>query len=426
MSRPNIIFLHIDQQNPAAIGANGCTCASTPAMDSLYAQGVSFKHAVIANPVCSPSRTSWYTGLMSEEHGQLSNNPPHADPSIPDIGPLITRGGYDSVFMGKWHLARPVEKSFISRFHGHPHGEIGDAYVARAAEAFLADREEDKPFFLNIGLLNPHDCCMWGYNFFPGPGKFELGPEMLDQLPALPPNHRASASPTILKGDLIDPTRGHWTDTDWRFYMYSYFRQVEMVDAEIGRIVGALRNSRFADNTLLIFASDHGDGLARHYHFGKEAPTDPSLIAPLICVLPGVQGRRDETHAISSIDVTATICDYAGVDPLPGRRGVSLRPLIEGKAVSWRPYAPAAANRGRVRPVRTTEHKLINDRKTNEYVLFDLAKDPGEMKNVVDDPAYRPVLAQLKGYMDANESTYHYAPQVLEFFKTWNSGGGGV
>jgi choline-sulfatase len=423
MSRPNIIFLHIDQQNTTAIGANGCALAETPTMDRIFARGVSFDQCVMANPLCMPSRASWYTGLMPEEHGQIANAPPFMDISVQDIGPLVTSGGYDSIYMGKWHLARDVGKSFDMRFRGHPNGEEGDAYVARAAEAFLANREGDKPFFLNIGLLNPHDCCAWcESNPRPfGPSKRSLAQGMVDQLPALPPNHYLNAFPTQ-KGP-IDPTRGRWTDLDWRFYMYCYYRHVEMADAELDRIFSAFENSRFRDNTIFIFASDHGEGLAHHYHFGKQSPMDPSLMAPLVIIDPAVKSRRDAAHVVSSIDLTATICDYAGVDPLPGRRGLSLRPLIEEKKTDWRAFAPSCPQDGMVRLVRTVEHKLLNDRKTNEYVLYDLVKDPLEMRNVINDPAYAQTLAQLKGYMDRNEATYHYAPTVIQTFEAWQKQG---
>jgi len=422
MSRPNIVFLHIDQQHLKAISANGCKYVSTPNIDRLIQRGVSFDHCVMANPLCMPSRSSWYTGLMPEEHGQLSNAAPNMDESIADIGPLITSGGYDSVYFGKWHIARDIVKSFNLRFRGHQAGEMGDAYTARAAEAFLANRQGDKPFFLNIGLLNPHDCTSWvPKNYANGPVKRNMIPILEDQLPLLPPNHYLSSNPTA-HGD-PDPTRGLWTDLDWRYYMYCYYRHVEMADAELDRIISAVENSRFADNTLFIFASDHGDGLAEHYHFGKAIPMDSALIAPLVVIHPGVHARRDTTHVVSNIDVTATICDYAGVDPLPGRRGLSLRPLLEEKKTDWRPFAASCPINGKVRLVRTADHKLINDRISNEYVMYDLVKDPWEMKNVVADPAYAGTLAQLKGYMDKNEAAYHYAPSVIQRFETWRKQG---
>jgi len=419
MKRPNILFLHLDQLNLGAIGVNGCRYVSTPNIDRLFARGVSFRHSCVANPVCTPSRTCWYTGLMSEEHGQLANDAEFdIDPAIADIGPLVRRGGYDPVYMGKWHIAKPVEKSFDLEFNGHQHGEVGDAFTARAAEAFLANREGNKPFFLNVGLFNPHDCCMWAYTFFPcPPAKFSLARGLIDELPELPPNHRLSAHPTFASGAAADPTGGRWSDLHWRYYMYCYYRSVEMADAEVGRIVDALENSRFADNTLLIFASDHGDGLAQHYHYGKACVLDHSVIAPIVLVDPTVRGRRDDTHMVSNIDVTATICDYAGVDPLPGRRGLSLRPLVEGRNPPWRPYAASTTARSRERMIRTPEYKLINDRVTREYVLYDLVKDPWEMRNVSADPAHAGTLARLRIVMDDNEATYHFARNTVRMLE---------
>jgi arylsulfatase A-like enzyme len=419
--RPNLLFLHVDQLNLFALGANGCADVATPNLDRLWARGVSFRHSSVANPICSPSRTCWYTGLMSEEHGQLTNDRRYAiDPATADIGPLFRRGGYDAVYMGKWHIAKPAERSFDVQFNGHVHGELGDAYTARAAEAFLANRQGGRPFFLNVGLLNPHDSCMWAYNFTPcSPAKFGQGARLEGQLPALPPNHRLPAYPSIAAAP-VDPTGGVWSDRDWRYYLYSYYRQVEMVDAEVGRILDALEHSRFADNTVLVFASDHGDGLAQHFHYGNDCLFDHSVMAPLVVVPPGATaGRRDETHMISSIDVTATLCDYAGLDPLPGRRGLSLRPLVENRPAAWRPYAAASAAECRLRMIRTPAHKLIHDRVTNDYALYDLANDPWEMSNVARDAAQAAALAQLKLQLSANEATYHYAPQAARMVHRW-------
>ncbi|MCL5271134.1 MAG: sulfatase-like hydrolase/transferase [bacterium] len=415
MARPNIIFLHVDQLNPLAIGANGCRHASTPNMDRLIERGVSFRHSCATDPVCMPARTSWYTGLLAEEHGQLTNAPEYnIDPSLPDLGPLLRKGGYDSVYMGKWHVAKPAGESFDVQFNGHGYGEYGDAYTARAAEAFLAGRVGDKPFFLNIGLLNPHDICMWCFNPC-GAGKFSLAGKMADDLPPLPPNHRVG---------MPDWTRGEWSDLDWRYYIYSYYRFTEMVDVVFRRVCDALANSRFADNTLLIFTADHGEGMTQHYFCGKGTSYDHCVIVPLVLVDPAVkEGRRDATHMVSGIDVTATICDYAGVDPLPGTRGLSLRPLVRGEDPAWRPYAPAAGMGGRQRLIRTPELKLINDRVTGEYTLYDLVNDPWEMTNVAREPDYAAAVTRLKKTMDEHEATLHYAPQMIKMIERWKEQG---
>lgn len=250
------------------------------------------------------------------------------------------------------------------------------------------------------------------------PAKFSLAPGLVDQLPPLPPNHRLSAHPTILPAP-ADPTHGRWTDMDWRYYLYCYQRQVEMVDAEIGRIVAALEQSAAAQDTLLVFASDHGDGRAQHYHYGKDCILDPSVMAPLVIVHPELAGRRDTAHIVSSIDVTATLCDYAEVDPLPGRRGLSLRPLLEGRSAPWRRYAASTTAKSRERIIRTASHKLLHDRVTNEYVLYDLARDPWEMNNLAGDPAESGTLAQLKAYMDENDAACRYAPQTVRMLELW-------
>lgn len=421
MGKPNLIFFHIDQQNLLALGVTGCRDVVTPNIDRVFERGTWFRHSTIANPVCCPSRTCWYTGLMSEEHGQLTNDGEfNIDPAIADIGPLVRSGGYDTVFMGKWHVHKPVENSFDYQFAGHPHGEMGDAWTARAAEAFLVNREGNKPFFLNIGLLNPHDCCYWTDQFTPcGPAQFSLAKTMAAELPELPPNHYLSAHPTVVQGKAADRSHGRMSDLDWRYFMYRYYRNVEMVDAEVGRILDALLNSRFAGNTVLIFASDHGEGLAQHYHYGKDCILEHSVMAPLVIVDPTASPHRDMTHMVSNIDVTATICDYAGVDPLPGRHGLSLRPLVEGKSPAWRPYAHSTTAESRERIVRTPEFKLLNDRLNQEYVLYDLVLDPWEMRNVAADPAYAGPLALLKSYMDSYEASCHFAPQVVRMLELW-------
>ena len=134
-----------------------------------------------------------------------------------------------------------------------------------------------------------------------------------------------------------------WSDTVWHYYVWSYHRQVEMVDASIGRILDALENSPHADNTLIVFTSDHGDGMAHHRLFHKLSFYDGSLRVPLIVSWPGqvAENHVDRTHLASGFDLTPTLCDYAGTAPPPEQRGLSLRPVIKGRNPSWRDYVVA-------------------------------------------------------------------------------------
>ena len=139
-------------------------------------------------------------------------------------------------------------------------GEYIDGSVARACMGFLENYTGDKPFFLNAGFLNPHDCC-YSFGAAGGQGKLSFAEEIEDQLPPLPDNWVKSARPWGFTGI--------WTELDWRYYIYTYYRWVEMVDAEIASLYDALMNSQFADNTVVIFTADHGDGLGFHGRTSK-------------------------------------------------------------------------------------------------------------------------------------------------------------
>ena len=161
MNQPNIVFIHTDQQHHLAISAYGNRDVSTPNMDRLIAEGISFRRSYSANPVCCPARASWYTGRMSVEHGVISNPFP-IDPNLPDLGQWLTKHtDYNCVYSGKWHVTgRNVANSFDVIYDRHPYGELQDSGSARAAAQYIAEHaNDDRPFFLSVGLLNPHDCC---------------------------------------------------------------------------------------------------------------------------------------------------------------------------------------------------------------------------------------------------------------------------
>jgi hypothetical protein len=161
VAQPNIVFLHLDQMHHGCIGAYGAHAQlETPHIDRLAEESLSFMGSHATMPQCVPARTSWMTGRMSKEHGSVQNFF-MLDPALPDLGQWMRdRGGYETVHAGKWHVnGRDVERSFKVLTHGHGMAEFGDAHVARTASAFLADYRGDRPFFLSIGLVNPHDCC---------------------------------------------------------------------------------------------------------------------------------------------------------------------------------------------------------------------------------------------------------------------------
>ena len=385
MKKPNIVFVNVDQMHHKAISAYGCKHVRTPNIDKIVAEGYSFMESYSAMPQCCPARASWFTGRMSKEHGVVVNSYP-MDPKIPDLSQWLRKVGYETVYTGKWHVSgRNVAQSFKVLHHGSGHGELGDSTVARSAIAYLNNRSSDKPFFLSIGFLNPHDCC------FPatvdgGPGKYAFAPKIEDKLPPLPANFDYGYK----EGSTKIRT---WSLQDWRYYIYSYYRMCEMVDAEVGRVYDAVRNGPHSDNTLFILMSDHGDGVGFHAKVSKGYLEEEASRVPAVVSWPGKvgQGVRDTRHLVSGVDIAATICDYAGAPPMPKATiARSWRPLLEGKEVPWRDYVVCETSVGPLSAcVRDLRFKsIIYPDRTR---LYDIKNDPLEMKDLADDPKYAAV-----------------------------------
>ena len=310
--QPNIVFIHVDQMHWEAMSAYGNPYVKTPNLDGIAADGTSFRSSYAAMPQCCPARTSWYTGRMSCEHG-VPGNGYKLTSDIPDLGQwLREHGNYECVYAGKWHIyGRTVGKSF-EMICGSGQGELGDAPIARACMGFIENYKGDKPFFLNAGFMNPHDCC-YSAGASGGVGKYALAESMEDELPPLPKNF----VPKVPK--LYAETTADWKEIHWRYYIYTYYRWVEMADAEVGRLYDAVMNSRFADNTVVIFASDHGDGLGFHGKVGKGYMEEEAWRVPTIVVQKGKvpEGRVDNEHLSIGVDIAATILDYAQVPAMP-------------------------------------------------------------------------------------------------------------
>jgi arylsulfatase A-like enzyme len=410
MSRqPNIIFVHVDQLKWSAVGINGSDQVATPHMDRILSDAVRFDRSYAACPVCTPARTSWYTGLEPEQSG-ISENGRWIDRDEVqpvDLGTwLRDQGGYDSYYMGKWHVAIPPQECGFERIYGSNHvGEYGDTAVARAAENFLAERSSDKPFFLNIGLLNPHDICYW--NFESSPSKFSMMDQMIDRLPELPPNFKAGEP-------VLD-----WTDEQWRFYAYNYFRLVEMVDEELGRIYRAYLKSPQRGNTVFVFSSDHGQAGGEHGFLTKGLPYEHSIRVPLAVVDPQAAARCDATSLVSGLDLAPTLCDYAGVSPMPRNHGQSLKPLIRGDAVEWRDWLAATTPRMKERVILKGDCKLVYERWSGKSRLYDLRKDPWETEDRSGDPQYARTVSELDALRRQYDAGREYCAMAKEYLNGW-------
>lgn len=415
--RPNILYLFTDQQFADAMSCAGNPYVNTPAMDGLARRGVRFAEAYCASPVCSPSRGSMLTGLFPHQHGVTVNNRPiAADARDVCIEHLLAARGYDCVYAGKWHL--PGGSMTEADRKRHPYRilcKMSDVRVSDACARYFAE-PHDRPFFLVASYLNPHDICLWAVGRHGGYQKDRVPPIPTDRCPPLPPNYGVPEDePGVLREFYMarHTEQKTFDDAKWRQYLHVYYRMIEAVDADVGRLLDALRSRGLERNTLIIFSSDHGDGMAAHQWLGKCCHYEEAMRVPFIVSYEGViaPGRVDRTHLVSSgPDFYATALDYAGVAIPDGCQGRSLRPLLEGTGSTdaWRDqvvseiWVPGnSPKRGESwksawgRTVRTERFKYsLYDRGTHREQLHDIENDRLEMHNLAADPNYHDVLIE--------------------------------
>ena len=448
MERPNILFICTDQQSALAMGNTGNKQVATPHMDALAASGVNFRKSFCSYPLCSPARASHFTGLMPHQTG-VTRNGIGLPPDIPTVmGPVFRNASYETVWAGKWHIPEtyPREENTVPGFRCVPlqpgPDETRDRLYTEEAIRFL-QAKPDRPFLLSLQLHDPHEICSVFHGDLP-PLAF---PDDAD-LPPLPDNHEATAvEPDVITAFRIEEMHGYkevhkwgssdwsrfrelhdryidagdaeagellhgmrkdrWSDGDWRRYVYVYYRFVERADRQVGRIMAALKANGLEESTLVVFTSDHGDGMGAHRWTRKLMFYEECMRVPLCLAWKGVipPGIDDEQHLVSGIDLLPTLCDYAGIELEGDLPGKSIRPVIENPQTAGREYVVGeltplpnitdGAWQGRM--LRTHDRKyIVFDQGERTEMLFDLEADPLETVNVADDVAYEGAKSKLR------------------------------
>ncbi len=413
--RPNVLIITTDQQRVDAASVVGNKWVKTPHLDALAAQGVYFTKSYCSYPLCSPSRGSLHAGRFPHEIGVDHNNM-SIKPDIKISGQVFQEAGYDTGYAGKWHLPAVYPTEGVPGFTALNNTtrqkklahDVDDATMQVAID--FIKQKRDKPFYLVVSFINPHDICLLAGEDSP---LFEqvwqkYGPPAGAELPPLPASF---ALPEDEPGWFSQrrPKHPHWDETHWRRYIYAYYRMVEDVDQQIGEVLKALRETGQEENTLVVFTSDHGEGLGCHRWTGKMMFFDAEAAVPLIVSWKGKTpaGRIDQDHLVSTVDVLPTICDYAGIKPPENVRGQSLRPIIENPAAPWRSFVVSEIAHtpalGRSFMVRTDRYKYmamaVQGGKPLE-MLFDMKADPDELKNLASDPNLAETLKEHRALLE--------------------------
>lgn len=398
----NIVLIITDQQHIDTIAAGGCRHVRTPALDRLKTSGVSFTQSYSANPLCSPARSAVFTGRTSSECAvHINGRPIRSD--IPNLGQWLSeQTDYETFYAGKWHLPG----TYMSHIPGFKvintgiggFGYLCDTVMSRACEGFLRNRSKSKPFFLVASFMQPHDICEWLRLNMDNPGQLRY-PELASELPELPGNFEYDENEPdtirrMRRGN--EPFKGKWDKEHWRYYRWSYYRNIEYVDAEIGRVLQALDEHGHVNDTLIVMTADHGEGMGHHQMVRKSSFYNEAARVPLLFSWPGhvAENKTDTVHLASGLDITPTLCDYAGIQPPAHMRGVSLRAILEANGTLSRDFIVSEVSTNTGRMLRTANYKYITYKDNLVEQLFDMTNDPGETWNLAASSRYASPLAE--------------------------------
>ncbi len=443
VERPNVLFVSVDDMNDW-VGALGYEPAKTPNIDALAAKGTLFTNAHAPSPKCNPSRTAILTGLLPSTTG-VYNNSHWWKPNLPDARVLpryFRDNGYYAAGGGKvfhhtlgfnppdsWDeyfdlvtdlktedfLVPYREKRHITSFDWGPLDqgwmEMGDGGTVRWAEEFLA-REHDQPFFLAVGLFQPHlpFYAPREIHEMVGADEAPVPVEKANDLDDVPEPGHVMAEFRRNDLELIEK------HGDLDAIVRAYTACIRHADALTGRVLDALASSRYADNTIIVFWSDHGYHFGEKRHFAKNTLWERSSRVPLVVTAPGVtKAGSVSSRPVSLLDLYPTLLDLCDLPSRPELDGTSLRPLLENPSQSWDRPAVMTFGRGN-HAVRSERYRYIRYA-NGEEEFYDHSTDPHEWTNLAGQEEWRKEIDQHAAWIPATnaealpgKAAFHFDP----------------
>lgn len=447
MTRPNILFIMSDDHAAHAISAYGSQINSTPNIDRIAAEGVRFTNCFCTNSICAPSRATILSGLHSHLNG-VRTLEDHLDRNILTFPSLLRASGYETAIIGKWHLGHgprwdpngfddwtilPGQGEYFDppmsvrgKEKIYP-GYVTDVLTDLALE-WLHQRNTEKPFFLMLHHKAPHrpwlpderHARLYEDVTIPEPKTFD--DDYATRIAAEAAQMRIDRDLTFrdLKAG-VPKGLSKEQEKSWKYqrYIKDYLRCVASIDDNVGRVLDYLDAAGLSENTVVIYTSDQGFFLGDHGWYDKRLMYEESLRMPMLLRYPAmVQKPTMCDPMVTNVDFAPTFLDLAGVTIPETFQGRSLVPLLRGETPPDWPtsmyyrywmhmdeYHKVWAHLG----VRTLRYKLIyyygealgttgseDIPAPKTWELFDLEKDPLELRNVFDDPAYAEVVRSLK------------------------------
>jgi arylsulfatase A-like enzyme len=432
-AQPNILFFFADDQRFNTLGCAGHPIVKTPAIDQLAADGVRFENAFVTTSVCWVSRAVLFTGQWARSHVQRNAIPVVTPQAAATLYPAqLRKAGYTTAHFGKWHFRGP--QGFKPETQFDVFEQIGrNPYLKPQADGslrhetdlicdrgidFLKKQSKDKPFCIQLSFNAAHaedGDRRPGIGHYPWPQSVDsMYEDITIPAPRLGDPAIFEAHPQFLK-DSINRERFFWgydTPEKYQTNLRAYFRMISGIDRGVSRVIAALKEAGFADNTIIVYAADNGYYLGDRGFQGKWSHFDESLRIPLVIYdprLPQAQRGRVASEMVLNVDLPATFVDWGQAERPAAYEGRSLSTLVEGKSGDklWRTQffcehldlAPTLTWEG-VRDQRYVYARYFDQKPAFEF-LHDLQADPDELKNLATDTAQAATLSRLRQLCDA-------------------------
>lgn len=425
--RPNILVIMSDEHNAGVMGCYGNKIVQTPNLDRLAQRGVVFENAYTNSPLCVPARLAFTTGKYISRCGGWNNDVRLSSDEYPSIARIMNAAGYESFLCGKMHYDAKHRYGFTeiggnmnssvktgrggrraaddlavsknkkgesARFSDFRTGDESsvmkhDLKVTQGAVKFLSERrKEDKPFFLFVGYLAPHFPLIVPEKYWqtykdrvPMP---EMPPGTLESLPLNYQHLRVGFKMTDVPPDIVKKGRE------------LYYGLTQWVDEQAGQVLTTLEKSDFADNTVVIYLTDHGENIGEHGLWWKNCVYESAARIPLVVSWPKRwTGGQRRIGACSIVDVVQTIAELGGAKVPSDWNGDSMCGWLDDSATKWKDLAVSEYYAHHIASgysmIRQGDYKYVyhtrpDDKHPPQRELYNLKTDPGEFKNLTNDP----------------------------------------
>lgn len=406
--RPNVVFVFSDQHRAEATGYAGNPDVKTPNMDKLAKDSINFTTAVAGNPVCCPYRASLITGQYSLTHGVFVNDVCLGNSAV-SIAEAFKNAGYDTSYIGKWHLDGHGRSNYIpkERRHGFDYWKVlecthnyndsyyyGDEQIklkwegydaeaqTKCAIEYIKERQDDRPFLLFLSWGPPHNP----YETAPQRFKDMYDPAKITLRPNVPEEYTDRA----------------------REELAGYYSHISALDYCLGDLMDCLTEEGIEDDTVFVYTSDHGDMLWSQGTYRKQKPWDESILVPFLLRYPALFGHnkgREVKMPINSPDIMPTLLGLCSVNIPHTVEGTDYSSYLKGHLnlkieaaliESIHPFGEWHKGVGgkEYRGIRTERHTYVRDLE-GPWLLYDNAVDPYQLKNLCNIKEYKDLQAKL-------------------------------